>query len=156
MQYILDYIHRFPKLEEKDLVKIVYQRIYGSAHMLNNLLLAHDELLLEWSSCDTKFPEPIIPISATMVQVSLKSIKDAREMEQFFAKFVASSKACHGSAAAFDKEIEALCTLIRKKKLSYDLKLIHKLAENRVPLSHSKAFKEAYEPHYRIMLKSFL
>ena len=156
MQYILDYLKRFPQCEEKVLVKIIYQRVFGSTHMLNNVSSAHDQLINEWAIAQSgKINEEFIPISADVIQVNLKNFKNGKELEMFFAKFIASAKEFNGTSKEYHAEIKELCDLVKKKHLPFDTLEIKKLAETEEPLSHSKAFKEAYKPHYRILKKSF-
>ncbi len=154
MQYILDFIQRFPSCNEQDLVKVLYQRVFGAAHLLEDRVAAFQSLQKEWKGrTNTQIKEDFIQISDDMLWVNLRAVND---LDAFFAHFVSSAEQTKGSQADYAKLIEQLIQLIQERDLPYDVSAIAAMAATRHTYHHSLDFANKYQPHYRLLLKKFV
>ncbi len=145
MKYILEEIKKHPKLNEQDLVKLIYQRNFGPKHILESPK-AFDYLMNEVKGEESGYFE----IGNNVIRVYLKEIED---YPLFFEKVLESARKITGNYDDYYKDIENLKHFIIDNKLNYDINLIDEL-KTKAPLHHSKAYNEAYDPHYRILDKN--
>lgn len=154
MKEILDYINKFPDIEEVDLVKLISQRVFGPSHLLINERCAKEYLFEEIdNSRDTLIKEEYIPISEDLVQYNLAFVKDK---EAFFNKLKLTGESISGNINEFNKEIDKLIELIIDNGLKFDVNRIKSIVTTNEPYRHSFTFNKAYKPHYRVIKKELL
>lgn len=150
---VRDHGARYPRMLPQDYAKLAYQSEFGPAHLVTDELEVIESILTEWQTvsgvnppCN---PEPIgngfcrfhmtdayDPVKASPVLAAL-FIRSAGERtgthEGLLARLdVLRRMAIEGMEAWLDAYRQRGCP----------------------PVRHSEAFREAYQPHYRVLLES--
>ena len=121
---LIQYAQRYPAAEAQDLYKLVFQDLYGPGHLLTDSAAAirYISSEVEQMSDNSKFPLFEYTLcDSNFVRVNLILVK----------RGVIS--------------IEALVSALLRSAKGLPT------PEGKYVLSHSTAFKEAYDPHYRIL-----
>ena len=147
MQFIQNEINLHPLLKEEDLVKLIYQRVYGPSHILHNIEKAKDYLKLELNNL-LKDSYGDIEIGGDLIRVDLNNIKD---IDLFFDYLLETAKAKKGTIEEYQNEINILIDYIRENNLKFNVEYIKELAKTNCPVHHSKIYNDEYKPHYRII-----
>ena len=149
MKYILNEIKLHPLLKEEDLVKLIYQRIYGPSHILFNIENGRKYLVNELNNLPSiKYDD--IEISENIIRISLHNITD---INSFFDVLIETANLMNGTFKEYINEINNLVEYIKENNLTFDTDKIILLAKTNQPVHHSKEYNEAYAPHYRIVNK---
>ena len=147
MQYILNEINLHSSLNEEDLVKLIYQRVYGPSHILLNIEKGKEYLIQELKILpEEKYND--IEIGGNLIRVSLHNVKN---VDTFYDALIKTAKLKQGTIEEYQNEIKLLIKYISSKNLNFDIKYIQELAKENKPIHHSKIYNELYKPHYRII-----
>ena len=147
MKYIENEIKIHPNLQEEDLVKLIYQRVYGPSHILNNLEKAKEYLYQEINNLPTYIYDNI-EIGGNLIRVDLHYVSD---IDSFYDILIKTAQKKKGTAEEYHNEINELINFIKCNKLSFNTDYIMELAKNNKPVHHSNIYNDLYKPHYRII-----
>lgn len=128
---------RYPQLQTADLLKLTYQFTLGPNHAITDV----DDILMQLrnEACDT--PAFIEKISYRYSRFHFNKNSD---LECLAALFSASCQT--------NQDLTALHQNLRKlHDFCHDDMIKEYIAGGCLPISHSKQFKECYQPHYRLI-----
>lgn len=118
------YAEQYPAAEPTDLYKLVFQDLYGPGHLITDSATCAQYIEKEVEAMATSFLFPLFEYTlcdSNYVRVNLQTVKDGRLSVRALTHAVLCS-------------VDSLHT-----------------PDHKYVVSHSQAFKEAYDPHYRIV-----
>ena len=132
---LMQYAERYPKAESQDLYKLVFQDLYGPGHLLTNADDARRYIGQEVEQMsDSAYPQYIhhdTPIPFPLCEYTLCDSNFVRVNLVLVKRGVI--------------ELEELVSAVMRSAEGLPT------PDPRFVMTHSKAFKEAYDPHYRII-----
>ncbi|MCD7935693.1 MAG: hypothetical protein LUG98_02420 [Tannerellaceae bacterium] len=156
-------LETYPASTLRDLYKNFFQDRYGPGHLINDTTAAGNYLRRELSTMQESSGELIEPTGreGNFYRVNLSLVKEeVIPYDIFFDAFVRSVNAIQAPPVeVWTKEWEQIEQIIRNMELNLpdyesDRKAIAgNLKQGEYVGHHSKAFEEAYSPHYRIVSK---
>ena len=154
------YFKTYPLSTIQDFIKLVYQSVMGSAHLVVNVSDNYDSLLKEYESITYDASHVFYEeISEDLVRVHLEAIPKThlKIMHALFMKSVNISK---------DKDVLIEVLQNAKKSIQdgtipfdmyeYEMVLKDYIKTGCPVISHSETFRKYYHPHYRLMKKEYL
>jgi len=157
------HLTRFPRLETRDLVKILYQAAFGNYHLGTDLeeIRKHMERELASRSKDRDSVYLIEPLSADMetgwVRVNLDTWQRAGgDIERLVDVVAASAGGRQDGRAMFGFLLRDLKAFLQKEAMAVPGETISFwtkwMQENSFsPVHHSTAYVQAYHPAYRVV-----
>lgn len=147
---------RYPLMEPQDFAKLAYQSAFGPAHMVQSPDRVLAALLAERKEAGAE-PLPIEPIGNGLCRFHItQALSTLSELPLVGRMFTLTMAAVEGTEAGLAERLEALEALPVPGLGEY---LASWRREGCPPVSHSEAFRRAYNPHYRVLqtkLASFL
>lgn len=158
---LLDHARRYPRMEPTDAVKLLYQSEFGGGHLIRDGQTCLNRLLEEYRSTLQCRDLPLMEdIGGGLVRVNLAAL-DANGVtpEQLGQVFLRSAETIRGSVASFREKLTLLQELTADGFMPFsrdalDSYLMEYEAAGFPPVSHSKAYRNAYHPAYRVVDKS--
>lgn len=160
-QILRQHALRYPQMEPTDAVKLVYQNEFGGGHLIRDPQACLVYLQKEY---DTVEKDPGIPlyedIGNGIVRVNLAALAP-EDMIPLGERFIRSAQAHKGTRDRFVKKLDVLCQLAEAQIFAFDPEALDAYltgyrASGYPPVSHSEAYRAAYHPAYRIVLKNSL
>ncbi len=158
-------LKQYPESTLQDIYKNFYQDRFGPGHAISNPEAVMQYLEHELSSMDdVKLSQPIEVLGweHRFVRIPLTMIKEGKiSQEDLNALFIESAFEIEPEAGeAWKKEWQQITQIIKKRELpvknfEQDKKYIDSLLNGNsiIAIHHSNAFREHYDPHYRIVRK---
>ena len=155
--------NKYPQMEVSDVIKLVYQNEFGGGHLITNPLQSLTYLTYEYNSINKDYSMPLYEeIGNNLIRLNLKAIdNNILSLEKINDIFVSSSRITKGTISSFLSKIEIVKTLCKNNFFTFSYEtLINYLNEyekhNYPMVSHSKTYKDNYDPAYRVISKSFI
>ena len=151
MVYLDEHLKKYPLMETQDVVKLFMQGILGPAHLVasvDNVLFRISE---EYESIkDTEINSPMVEkISDDYARVYLKPYFER------FGDFSPLALAFQKSAVTGDKTL--LYSALETIKDRFDRGFIDEYVNSgHVLISHSQTYRDAYHPHYLVVVTKLL
>lgn len=152
---------RYPAMEPRDAVKLIYQNEFGGGHLIADPAQSLDRLRLEYKAVPHNPAAPLAEdIGSGMVRVMLAGL-DPEEypLEELNRDFVRSAAACQGHLDRFLEKLDVLRELARAGTFGFSLRELGDYlgpytASGCPAVSHSGAYRAAYQPAYRVVARS--
>ena len=154
---------RYPLMQPCDAVKLLYQHNFGIGHMIRDSRSFTERLMQEASETS---PCPGIdltePIGNGLIRVMLNSPDISRiSLETLAACCLRTAEEFRSSPGEFSRHLELLEACCRDRMFAFtpadlDAYLSAYRAEGCPPVSHSRIYRDAYRPAYRIVKESLL
>ena len=149
---------RYPLMEPRDAVKLLYQSEFGGGHLIQNEQACMEFLQKEYTSVPQDPDAPLLEdIGNGLCRVNLAAL-DAHGIspEKLGAAFIRSAGIHRGSMESFQKKLSILRTLTCAGAMPFpEDALTGYLAEygkeGFPPVSHSDTYRNAYHPAYRVV-----
>ena len=161
-QILKDHAARYPRMEAVDYLKLLYQNEFGSGHLVRDRAQAEQAIQQEQEALIAYPPAPapeLEPIGNGLCRLPLALLPEdgAPALARLLA---ASAEQVRGSEAAFREKLALLFALCEGGALPIPRAAMEEEARRRfaggpVPVSHSAAYRDAYHPHYRVLLRSY-
>ena len=139
---------KYPRMEPRDFAKLAYQSEFGPAHMAQGPDKVLAALLAERKEAGTA-PLPPEPIGNGLcrfhITQALSTLSELPLIGRMFSLTIASTE---GTASGLSDKLEALAALPVPGLPDY---LENWRREGCPPVRHSEAFRNAYNPHYRVL-----
>ena len=155
-EIILFHLKKYPLMTAQDAVKLCYQSAFGCGHLVNNkdsaLSMLKKEMEEIVTDCDAQLFEPI---GNGYVRLDLHRAKfDKLDIEKIRDVFIKSAN--EGHKTDIEPKIELLKKLAEKGKTPFSKEELsdYLSAYNGEMVRHSKKYREAYNPSYRVILES--
>ena len=148
---------KYPQMEPQDAVKLVYQSEFGGGHLIADPEASYVRLLDEASQIRTISSDPFEPIGNGLVRVYLGG---EYPLDLLNRDFVRSAAAVSGDVRSFEEKLTDLRSVAEEGIFSFspdelDAYLERYQAAGYPAVSHSQAYRTAYEPAYRVILRRF-
>lgn len=153
---LLFHFEKYPLMEPVDAVKLCYQSAFGCGHLLKNkefaLSMLKKELLEIEGDPDARIFEII---GGEYVRLDLHKAKAEEIPEEKIAEIFFES-ANSGEKTAIEPKIGLLKKLAEEGRTPFSEKALSEYLSgyNGEMVSHSKGYKNAYFPAYRVILES--
>jgi len=159
-QILLDHAGRYPLMEPTDAVKLIYQNEFGGGHLIRDAQGCLDYLRREYEAVAQSPDAPLLEdIGNGMVRVYLNALdRSGYPVDRLGADFIRSAHAHRGSPDRFLEKLEILRQLTRDGRMPFSEAALEAYLEDYrragYPMvSHSEAYRNAYAPAYRIIVR---
>ena len=153
---LTEHAARYPLMEAQDAVKLIYQNEFGGGHLIRDPESCLEALRQEYAAVK-RDPEIRLaePIGNGIIRVNLAGVKP-EDLEALGQAFLASAAVCRGDRERFLEKLKLLRKLTREEIFSFGEEALEGYLEAYAaagypPVSHSKGYREAYKPAYRIL-----
>jgi len=164
--FCLEQYKLYPLLEVQDLVKALYQAEFGCGHLITNPKEGLERLKMEIATCRMPVSGDMLPLveplGDTFCRVHLQPFSSCGvSVNTLFRIFEISAEEEAGSMKAFIAQLNVLEGLIVSGDIPLSVKetkaFLNEYCNVGCPaLHHSKAFRNAYSPAYRVIRADFL
>ena len=147
-------------LQVQDVYKLLYQSVYGPAHILSNLDAAKAYLEKELREIKIANDEPLfepLSLDKKIVRVNLRPYKlQGGETEMLFQVLQESARAIRGNDKDFNHLWDTFVTLVNSQKMDFDNKAVALINEQKQrvgiqQMHHSSEYRLANKPSYRVI-----
>ncbi|MDD6570972.1 MAG: hypothetical protein PUF12_01165 [Thermoflexaceae bacterium] len=164
LKYIIERnVERYPKMQPQDVVKLVYQHVFGNGHMVSDRQTSLDFMKKEYET--VKFAHAgedwsKVPFTEDVgnwyTRVNLLAVKDEEQLISLNDAFVASAELGGGSQEYFLSRLYFLRELASYGLFEFDEEdmeaYLEQYEKDGYPMvSHSGRYKEFYDPAYRVV-----
>lgn len=164
LKYIIEMnVARYPKMQPQDVVKLVYQHVFGNGHMVSDRQTSLDFMKKEYET--VKFAHAgedwsKVPFTEDIgnwyMRVNLLAIKDEEQLASINDVFVASAQLGGGNQEYFLSRLYFLRELASYGMFEFSEEDMEEYLEQYeragYPMvSHSGRYKEFYDPAYRVV-----
>ena len=152
---------RYPKMEPRDAVKLLYQNEFGGGHLIRDPEECREYLTREHAATAPEASAPFWEsIGNGFVRVNLAAVS-AEELPALYDAFLRSARTARGSRLRFLRKLRVLRRLAARGVFSFTLEeadayLTEYLEADCPMVSHSEAYREAYRPAYRVVAAKYL
>lgn len=159
-QILLSHAARYPKMEPRDAVKLIYQNEFGGGHLIRDVNSCLAYLRREYESVIQDGGNLAEDIGNGLVRISLSALDShGYTLEQLGNDFIRSASVHTGSRDRFLVKLELLRQMTAEGYLPFSLDtlesyLVEYAAAGYPMVSHSDTFRAFYNPAYRIVLRS--
>ena len=160
-QILRQHAAKYPAMEPTDAVKLIYQNEFGGGHLIKDAQAATRYLQYEYDQTD-RDPAVLLweEIGNGIVRVNLAALPESK-LSWLAEAFLRSAEAHRGNLSNFIEKLDILIRLTNNGVFSFDTAaLAGYLTEYRQAgypaVSHSAAYRDAYRPASRIILKDFV
>ena len=160
---LLAHAARYPLMEPRDAVKLIYQNEFGGGHLIADEDACLEFLHREWASTSPDINCPLLEeIGNEMFRVNLAALNAHGISPDCLGKaFIASSAAHHGYTDSFLKKLSILAALTSAGKMPFSPDALQQyLADYEKagfpPVSHSEIYRNTYHPAYRVVQQEYL
>lgn len=154
---------RHPDFKVQDAYKLIYQNVFGVAHILEDRVAAGQYLQREYNSVEPSTDEPLleaISLDGEVVRVNLRPFKAVNgPLDTLFEVMVQSAEEIHGTEEDFQRLWDAFKSLIKEGKLTFDQQVLEEFdtkvrAAHYPPVHHSDGYGNANHPSYRVVKRT--
>lgn len=160
---IAQQIERYPEVRAEDLYKLTHQATYGPGHLIRDVESARRFLAEELAAVVADEAEPLIEgLGDKLVRVNLRAFKAAEgDAEDLLAALVTSANTVRGDTESMSARLSECQRLLQASGRASEAARLQTLAaELRAKgfpaIHHSAAYREAYQPAYRVVLRSLV
>lgn len=162
-EILLAHQERYAEMEAIDYYKLIYQQTFGDYHYQINEKDSLERLIEEYKTMDkteTKVFHESIGNDYVRVHLGAEAINE-ETLPLLNNLFIRSTNVRSGTIEQLEERLERAVELAEEKKLTVDaqnLAEVFKFYKERSypPVSHSKVYREQYDPHYRVLAASYL
>ena len=162
-QILRQHAARYPQMEPRDAVKLIYQNEFGGGHLIRDVLACQEYLQKEYASVRQDPDAPLLEdIGNGLVRVNLAALDThGISPEELGNAFICSAGIHRGSLDSFRRKLLVLQSLTRLGKTPFCPDSLRSyLADYEdagfPPVSHSDTYRNAYHPAYRVVIKQCL
>ena len=152
---------RYPSATLQDVYKTCFQDFFGAEHLLHDTAMAHSYLAAEITLCKNQDLSAMPSAEPTgfrhrFVRINLSEVFNGQmSEEELFARFVeaaGTNNAFPGNWSEEWQRIEKIALEVHPAWTDTILQAALQFAASTAsPVRHSEAFRQAYNPHYRII-----
>ena len=149
---VREHIVRYPRMLPQDFAKLAYQSEFGPAHLVADERAVTDSILTEWRAVSGYEPpcNPE-PIGGGFCRFHMTDAYDPVEAAPVLAALFIRSA---GERTGTHEGLLARLDVLRRMPVpGMEAWLDGYRQRGCPPVRHSEAFREAYRPHYRVLLE---
>ncbi len=150
MVNLKEHLEKYPEMQIEDIIKLHLQGILGNGHLVKDKQIALDYMLREYESIEGDSSPMIEEISDRYVRVYLYPYFQKHQSFDALAEaFVLSSRESVDDGFFVEE--------IKKLKNEENSSFIDSyLSGGNYLIRHSEAYRQKYDPHYRVIHKKYL
>lgn len=152
---------KYPAMEPQDAVKLIYQNEFGGGHLVADPAQSLERLRAEYAAVPRGPAAPLAEdIGNGMVRIMLGALDPGEyPLEALNRDFARSAALRRGSMDAFLKKLDVLRALTAEGVFGFSPAALEDYlgpytASGCPAVSHSQAYRAAYHPAYRVVLRS--
>lgn len=145
---------RYPLMQPQDFGKLLFQSEFGPQHMITSPAQSLRLLQQEWLSLPSQAPSPNPePISDSLSRFHLSPAYPAEHAAPLLNRlFLQTAEKQQGSQASLQARLQKLLALPLARQIpNLPQWLADWQSSGCPPVHHSTAFRNAYQPHYRLL-----
>lgn len=158
-----EHIKRYPKMQVRDLAKLIYQSEFGGGHMIADSEKSLKRIQEEYSSLnlETKTsPLVIETIGDGMCRIYLSALSNGMTAEVLNEIFVFSANHKKGSIEGLEDKLAQCLNACMDGSLPFSTKEANDFfdswkTEGYPAISHSDIYRESYQPAYRVVEEAY-
>ncbi|MBQ8640043.1 MAG: hypothetical protein IJ468_12825 [Lachnospiraceae bacterium] len=161
-EYLIEQIEKHPAIQPRDVVKLCYQAAFGAEHLLSDIERARTYFYSEYDSVEASDGVLYEEISPEVCRVNLPAWKaGGMPAEWLFRMFAHSASVPHGSRERFLGYLETADEVQRRVETAFSDEewkefLEEYKAAGMSAVHHSREYREAEHPSYRIINRKYL
>ncbi len=156
-QILQEHFQRYPLMQPQDLAKLLYQSEFGPRHLEQTPTA--ENLLREWP----ELPDAAAPLTVEPVGGGFSRLYLNRQYPQAIAiplidrLFHLTAQQSTGSLTGLEQRIASLLAVPAPQPpdLSLSSWLTNWQRQGYLPAHHSAAYRQAYQPHYRLLCSAY-
>ena len=154
---LIAHAKRYPLMQPRDAVKLLYQNEFGGGHMIRDEQACLNYLRREYADLEKAPTTPLYEdIGNGIVRVNLAAVKP-EDLEQLGKNFIDSAAKHKGTMDRFLNKLEVLRKLTAEGVFAFDTNaltsyLFEYKADGYPAVSHDEIYRSTYKPAYRIVL----
>ncbi len=156
---VKNHINNYPLITAVDLLKLIYQNVFGPGHLINDIEKSYNFLETELSTLQSFEQDYIEHIGGGYCRLNLQIIKDEYlSIDTLHRLFLLSAKERAVDLTRFENKVsECKDFLINNnyQDLAQELQGSINEQDSLTPFSHSQQYKQAYSPAYRVVKKEY-
>ncbi len=146
---LLEHYKKYPLMETKDFVKLLFQRHFGPGHLIRD-----EQESLKRIEAEGRGTGECESLGGAYARLPLGHLSDELTNKLFLASAGDPGEA---DKTAFQTDLRKLRTLITEQQIPGDLAWLEQYeAEGYPQPRHSDQYRNAYKPAYRVILSKFL
>ena len=160
---LLAHARRYPLMEPRDAVKLIYQNEFGGGHLIRDESACLDFLRREYESVTQRSDLPLTEeIGNEIVRVNLAALDaSGYSVDVLGNSFLLSAAVHQGNLDSFLHKLSTLRELTEDGKMPFSPNDLETYLESYAaagypPVSHSETYRNAYHPAYRVIKKEFI
>lgn len=147
---VKDHAQKYSAMTAKDVAKLVYQNVFGCAHILENP---------DWRKyLDKEYEDVIADITVRSdyigngrCRLPLAKAKALNIGNDLLEKICMLSAERGGEIEDFTAKMEELIEVAKRSELPFEKNELECFAKMTEPCSHSECYRDAYKPSYRVV-----
>lgn len=153
---LLTHAQRYPAMEPRDAVKLIYQNEFGGGHLIRNEEAALTYLRREYEAVGKDNAQPLTEnIGSGLIRVNLAALPEER-LEKLGQAFLQSAKLHRGTRESFLQKLTLLEALAKEGTFGFSAgemeAYLYTYAQEGYPMvSHSEIYRKLYHPAYRVV-----
>lgn len=150
----------YPKAELRDIIKALYQSVFGCGHFVKDGNACRELLIKELKGISKK-AELTVENFGKYSRVHLSSLEEMGIESEMLLRLFALSAEAEGDKSEFAQMLKALPKLCEEGKLPFDAEQAEREINEYIgrgcpALSHSESFRCEYSPAYRVVKSEYL
>ena len=159
--FIENLIAQYPLCQIQDICKALYQSCYGCEHLIEDREACHNRIVREHCEMKRSSEKTVEMLMGNYARVSLSILDEGLSADTLTSLFMMTSRKESNAHALLQQHLSVLQKMIEEGKTPFDKEsaLLWLSAWKEVgylPISHSKAYHDAYHPAYRLIHKDYL
>lgn len=157
-QILRAHAKKYPLMQPTDAVKLIYQNVFGGGHLIHDPAACRRMLRQEYANTPQAPGAPVLEnIGNGMVRVMLCALgTSGYSIEQLGTDFVRSSREHRGNLNGFLLKLDVLRKVTASGAFGFGSGELERYLEEYKQagypaVSHSRQYREAYRPAYRIV-----
>jgi hypothetical protein len=156
----------YPRMELRDVYKLIYQGVMGSEHLIESVEGFTEYLFSELASVpadpDERLLEPIRP-DDTLVRLNLRPYKSRHlAPDQLIPLLIETSRLYKGTKLELQRTWEVFTQICQERQVvNFDINTLQQFTQRLEELDypamhHSETYSNAYQPAYRLIAARFI
>lgn len=157
----------YPKMQIQDMIKLIYQNEFAGGHLIKNekgslLKLIEECRFLEWHSLRINTSNDVFEeIGNNLCRFHLRALQsNSINVTTINRFFLSTANSISGSIKSFEEKLDVFRQCCKDRELPYRLEDLEAYLsmykyQGYPPVSHSKTYRIAYSPAYRIVKSEY-
>ena len=155
---LTDHLTRYPQMQIRDVIKLLYQETFGGGHLIMDEKRAHEILLEELDALPAGRTEPLFePLGDAVGRLHLSAaVEQGIRPETIHRMFVRSAERIRGDQEDFQHLLDAFAAACAEGEFPFEPEQVQEelqayRAAGCPAVRHSDRYRETYQPHYRVI-----